>query len=69
VFYNAVALLCTKEINQSEREVRVVGYMIDGISYWVATDQVDLTAEKIAAIYKFRWTIKSFLGWWKPDCT
>jgi hypothetical protein len=25
----------------------------------------DLTAEQIALIYKLRWTIESFFGWWK----
>jgi IS4 transposase len=31
----------------------------------VATDRFDLTAEQIALIYKLRWTIESFFGWWK----
>jgi len=65
IFYDAVVLLGTKDINQTEREVRVVGYKVDGISYWVATDRFDLTAEQIALIYKLRWTIESFFSWWK----
>ena len=65
VFYDASVLLGTKNQNQSEREVRVVGYKVDGTSYWVATDRFDLTAEQIALIYKLRWTIEPFFAWWK----
>lgn len=65
ILYDAVVLLGTKDINQTEREVRVVGYKADGKNYWVATDRFDLTAEQIALIYKLRWTIESFFGWWK----
>jgi hypothetical protein len=65
IFYDAVVLLGTKDTNQTEREVRVVGYKADGKNYWVATDRFDLTAEQIALIYKLRWTIESFFGWWK----
>ena len=65
IFYDAVVLLGTKDINQTEQEVRVVGYKVDGIAYWVATDRFDLTADQIALIYKMRWTIESFFAWWK----
>lgn len=65
VFYDAVVLLGTKDINLTEQEVRVVGYKVDNKSYWVATDRFDLSAEQIALIYKLRWTIESFFGWWK----
>lgn len=65
VFFDAVVFLGTKDVNQTERELRVVGYKVDGKNYWVATDRFDLTAEQIALIYKLRWTIESFFGWWK----
>lgn len=65
VFYDAIVLLGTKDNNQTKREVRVVGYKADGKNYWVATDRFDLRAEQIALIYKLRWTIESFFGWWK----
>lgn len=65
VFYDARVLLGTKDINQTAREVRVIGYKVDQKSYWVATDRFDLTAEQIALIYKLRWTIESFFAWWK----
>ncbi len=65
VFYDAVVLLGTKDVNLTEHEVRVVGYKADGKSYWVATDRFDLTTEQIAFVYKLRWTIESFFAWWK----
>jgi len=44
VFYDAVVLLGTG-INQMEREIRLVGYRVASVNYWVATDRHDLTAE------------------------
>lgn len=54
-----------KGINRTEKGVRVVGYRVDGKEYWVATDRHDLTGEQIALIYKLRWNIETFFGWWK----
>ena len=65
IFYDAKVLLGTENINQTEQQVRVVGYKADGKTYWAATDRFDLTAEQIALIYKLRWTIESFFAWWK----
>ena len=65
IFYDAVVLLGVEGTNQTEQEVRLIGYQIENINYWVATDRFDLTAEQIALIYKLRWTIESFFGWWK----
>lgn len=65
VFYDAVVLLGTEGSNQTKRELRVVGYKANDVSFWIATDRFDLTAEQIAMIYKLRWTIESFFGWWK----
>lgn len=65
VFYDAIVLLGTKGINQTEKEVRVVGYRIGSTNYWVATDRFDLSAEQIAAVFKLRWDIESFFSWWK----
>jgi hypothetical protein len=65
VFFDAIVLLGTKGVNQTEQELRLVGYKADGTEYWVATSRQDLTAEQVAQAYKLRWNIESFFGWWK----
>jgi hypothetical protein len=65
VFYDATVLLGTPNVNQTKKPVRLVGYRVDGKKYWVATDRQDITAEEVACIYKLRWDIEIFFGWWK----
>ncbi len=65
VFYDKVVLLGTKGVNQTEKELRLVGYRVDGTDYWIATNRYDLTAEDVAQVYKLRWSIETFFGWWK----
>ena len=55
----------TANQNQTEKPVRVVGYRVDNKEFYVATDRFDLSAEDIALIYKLRWDIEIFFGWWK----
>ncbi len=45
--------------------VCLVGYIIDGNSYWVATDRFDISAEQVALIGKLRWDLESFFVCWK----
>jgi len=65
VFYDALVLLGTLGVNQTEKPVRLVGYKVDNVNYWVATDRFDLSAEQVASAYKLRWAIESFFAWWK----
>lgn len=65
VFYDAKVLLGQKGVSQTEKPLRLIGYEIEGIQYWVASDRFDLTAEQIAFTYKLRWDIETFFSWWK----
>jgi len=66
VFYDAEVLLGTSQNkNQTQKPVRLVGYRVNNVDYWVATDRRDLIAEQIAQAYKLRWEIESFFAWWK----
>ena len=65
VFYDAVVLLGTAGVNQTEKSLRLVGYEVDNVKYWIATNCHDFTAEQIATAYKLRWDIENFFAWWK----
>ena len=65
VFYDAIVLLGTAGGNQTKTPLRVVGYEVDNVKYWIATNRYDLSAEQVAAAYKLRWDIETFFGWWK----
>ena len=65
VFSDAKVLLGREGVNQTHIPLRLVGYTVDGTSYWIATSRFDLTAEQVALIYKLRWQIETFFGWWK----
>jgi IS4 transposase len=58
-------ILGTQGINQTRLPVRVVGYKIGRVEYFVATDRHDLTADQVATVYKLRWKIETFFQWWK----
>ena len=42
-----------------------MGYEVERVKYWIATNRYDLTAEQITAAYKLRWDIENFFAWWK----
>ena len=65
IFYDAIVRLGQAGINESKKDLRLVGYKVGNKKYWVATDRFDLTAEQIASIYKLRWNVESFFAWWK----
>jgi len=65
VFFDAIVILGTTEINQTKDTLRLVGYEVDRVKYWIATDRYDLSADQIAAAYKLRWDIENFFAWWK----
>lgn len=65
IFYDKTVLLGQKGINQTDTPVRLVGYEIENVKYWVATNRFDLSAQDVALIYKLRWDIEKFFGWWK----
>jgi hypothetical protein len=65
IFYDAIVLLGTEGVNQSKKPIRVVGYTVDDVNYWIATDRYDLSADQIALIYKLRWEVEKFFAWWK----
>lgn len=65
IFNDSLVLLGTPGINQTEKPVRLIGYQVEGVKYYVATDRHDLAAEQVANVYKLRWTIETFFQWWK----
>lgn len=65
VFFDATVLLGTPGVNQSQTPLRLVGYEVDRVKYWIATNRHDLTGEQIAQAYKLRWNIENFFAWWK----
>lgn len=55
----------TPGIRQTEKQLRVFGCRIGNKIYGIATNhRYDLPAEELTTIYKLRWNIEIFSGWW-----
>jgi len=52
-------LLGTPGTNQTEKPLRLIGYQVNGINYWVATNRFDLSAEQIALVYNLNFAPES----------
>ena len=66
VFHDAEVLLGSRQNNnQTRTPIRLIGYRVANVDYWVATNRRDLTAEQITKIYELRWKIENFFSWWK----
>ncbi len=65
MFYDALVLLGTPKLRQTQRPLRLVGYWVESKKFWVATSRHDLATADIALIYKLRWEIEKFFAWWK----
>lgn len=50
VFFDAMVILGSEYINQTEQPIRLIGYRVKGKTYWIATNRYDLSAEQIAEI-------------------
>ena len=64
IFFDGTVLLGRRD-SKTQEPLRMVGYRVDGITYYVVTDRMDLTAEEVATVYKLRWEIEKFFAWWK----
>ncbi len=66
MFFDAKVVLGTSGFNQSgkqaEGSVRLVGSSVAALSYWIATDRFDLTAEQMTLVDQLRWNIEKFFG-------
>ncbi|MBW1670345.1 MAG: transposase, partial [Deltaproteobacteria bacterium] len=64
IFFDGTVLL-GREDSKTQEPLRMVEYRVGGITYYVVTDRMDLTAEEVATVYKLRWEIEKFFAWWK----
>jgi len=65
VFLDVMARLGSQTTSLTEIPARVIGYCVKGKEFYLATDRFDLSAEDLAQIYRLRWDIEIFFGWWK----
>lgn len=60
---DAKVLLGREGVNQPPPPFRLVGYSVEGTSYWIATSRFYLFAEQINnLIYKLRWQTDTFFA-------
>ncbi len=65
VFFDSIVILGGTTATQTQKEIRLIGYTIEGSNYWIATNRFELLADQIAEAYRLRWDIENFFAWWK----
>jgi len=69
VFFDAIVILGSPNINQIEIPLRLVGYQVGSTQYWIAANRCDLTAEQTAAAYiAFPDLLNYITTMFKPAC-
>jgi transposase len=58
-------ILGSSDETYTHTPVRLVVFRVGQKVYWIATNRFDLSAKQVAEVYRLRWAIEVFFGWWK----